>query len=441
MTRFVGALCVVRRRRAAGALAAAACVAASSMSVAAAPSPLDGPEAPPVDTLVAIALVRAPEIAAQRERAAAARARAGGAAAFADPMLELSLQDADFPDWTVGDQDMSMLGIDVQQTLPFPGKRGHRRRAAAAEAAMPAVERQTIERTVTANVRALYARLFALDRTAIALASSRASLRALEDVTAARYASGTSELEPRLAAQLAVSRLDERTEDLTAERRIVVAALNRVLDRDAETAIGTVAALPSVESPRAGWQADAVMHAPAVLAARAAVTAAAQRVAVERSERRPDWTLGGGYGYRGDLGPLVSLRIGTELPFWRRSRQEPRVRAAEHELEAARHDLRRAEADAGVEAVQLLADWQRADAQVRRYHDAIVPQSRTTLDAVRVAYETGRGSFATVIQYFNAWIETQEQLAAREAARFTAHARLMALVSPADAAAAEEATP
>jgi len=428
MTRFV-------------AVAAAACVAAPLAVAAAAPPALDGPEAPSVDTLVAIALVRAPEIAAQRERTAAARARAGAAAALEDPMLELSLQDADFPDWTVGDQDMSMLGIDVQQALPFPGKRGHRRRAAAAEAAMPAVARQTLVRDVSSSVRALYARLYALDRTAVSLASSRASLRALEQATAARYASGTSELEPQLAAQLAVSRLDERTEDLAAERRIVVAAMNRYLDRDAEAGIGTVAALPPVEPPGATWQADAVTHAPAVLAARAAAEAAARQVAVERSERRPDWTLGGGYGYRGDLGPLVSFRIGTELPLWRRGRQEPRVRAAEHELEAARHDLRRAESEARVEAAQLLADWQRADAQVRRYHDAIVPQSRTTLDAVRVAYEAGRGSFATVIQYFNAWIETQEQLAEREAARFTAHARLVALVSAPAAAAVEEATP
>jgi outer membrane protein TolC len=440
MTRRASAARVLRWRRTDTACAALL-LAALPYSIAGAQPALDGTPAPPLDSLIATALRRAPEIAAQRERAAAARQRTGAAAALDDPMVSLSLQDADFPDWTVGEADMSMLGVDLQQPLPFPGKRGLRRRAAAAAALVPAVEVMTLERQVTANVRTLYARLYALDRSAQTLASARASLRALEDATRARYAAGTAELEPQLAAQLAVSRLDERSEDVVAERRIVVAAMNRYLDRDAEAGIGGVATLPGVEPPPAQWQADALAHAPVVLAARAAIEAAERTLAVERGERRPDYTVGGGYGYRGDLGPLVTLRIGMDLPVWRRGRQGARIRAAEHELAAARHELRRAEAEARARAAQEFADWQRAEAQVRRYHDAIAPQSRAALDAARLSYQAGRGSFAAVIEAFNAWIQTQEEAAERETARFMAQARLAELVVLPAAAAIPRSAP
>jgi outer membrane protein TolC len=405
------------------------------------PAENDAATAPPVDTLVALALVHAPELAAQRQRAEAAAERVRPAGALDDPMLELSLQDAGFPDWTVGEEEMSILGIEVRQSLLFPGKSGQRRRAAAAEAAVVVADRHALERAIAAEVRGLYARLYAIDRTERALRSARVLLRLLEDATATRYASGTSELEPHFSAQLAVSRLDERMEDVAAERRVVVADLNRYLDRNADAAIGVADTLPEVEPPGGDWQAGAVAHAPAVAAARAAVEAAVERAGVERSERRSDIAVGAGYGYRADLVPVVTFRIGTALPVWRGRRQEPRIHAAQHDLVVARHELRRAEAEARVAAEQLAAEWQRADAQVRRYRDAILPQSRAALDAARTAYETGSGALTTVIQDFNLWLEAQEQLATREAARFAAHARLAALVLPPAPAAAKGGAP
>jgi outer membrane protein TolC len=400
------------------------------------PESPDAAPAPPVDSLVALALERAPEIAAQRARAAAAGERIRPSGALDDPMLEIALQDAGFPDWTVGEEDMSMLGIDVRQTLPFPGKRAQRRRAATAEAAIPDADRRALERRVAAEVRALYARLYAIDRAGTALRSAAVLLRALDDASAARYAAGTSELDPKLAARLAVARLDERMEDLAAERRSVVAEMNRYLDRRADAAIGVADTLPADEPPPSDWQARATTTAASVAAARAVVVAAEQRAAAERRERFPDLTVGGGYGFRGDLGPLVTFRVGTALPLWRGRRQAPRIRAAEHEIAAAQHDLRRTAAEAGAAAEQLVADWQRSDAQVRRYRDTILPQSRIALDAARIAYASGRGSFSSVIQGFDLWLEAQQQLAAREAARFAAHARLAALVLP-DAATEE----
>ena len=124
---------------------------------------------------------------------------------------------------------------------------------------------------------------------------------------------------------------------------------------------------------------------------------------------------------------MLTLRLGVELPFWRRQKQEPRIRAAEADLETARHELRDAEAEVRAQAARLASDWSQADRQVARYREGILPQSSATLDAARSSYLAGRGDFTTLIEDFNLWLEARDQLARREADRYAAWAGLEAL--------------
>ncbi|MFH1177828.1 MAG: hypothetical protein V1750_10520, partial [Acidobacteriota bacterium] len=73
------------------------------------------PTAPPVEDLVAAALERSPSVAALRERLAAAREMVAPAGALPDPMVEMMLTDVGFPRWTVGKEEMSMVGTEVRQ--------------------------------------------------------------------------------------------------------------------------------------------------------------------------------------------------------------------------------------------------------------------------------------------------------------------------------------
>ena len=120
--------------------------------------------APAAGELVAEALAKSPSLAAARSRLAAAREMESPAAALPDPMVEALLQNADFPSYTIGTEDMSMAGVEIRQPLPQPGKRRARTEAARAETALRQAEVAELERRVTAEVRNLYSRLFALDQ-------------------------------------------------------------------------------------------------------------------------------------------------------------------------------------------------------------------------------------------------------------------------------------
>ncbi len=384
-------------------------------------------EAPTVEELVEKALSGAPSIAAMRARLAGARELIAPAGALPDPMLALTLQDMSFPKWTVGTDQMSMIGPEVQQDLPYPGKRAARREAAGAEATVRAAELEQLQREVAAQVRTLYARVYALDRERAYLAAAREMLDMLSATAASRYSVGETDQEAVLKAQLEVSRLAERLDDVTAERSALVAALDRLLDEPGAAPLGEVASLPPTTAVAPPWEDLAVKASPEVAVSRAAVGAAEKRAAVARLDLKPDFTTGAGLGLRGGFDPAVSLRFGLVLPLWRREKQEPLVRAADDEVAMAQAELRDAEASARSAAARLAAGWQRANRQIQRYQQAILPQSSAAVDAARATYLVGRGDFLTVVDDFDRWLDARVELARREADRFATWAELQAL--------------
>ncbi len=384
--------------------------------------------APTADELVAAALERSPSVAALRERLAAAREMIGPAGALPDPMVELMLADMGFPRYTVGTDEMSMIGPEVRQGIPYPGKREARRRVARAETEVRTAELEQLQRLVAAQVRALYARVYAVDRERQSLQAARELLDMLSATVAARYGAGQAEQEAVIKAQLEVSRLGERLDDLSAERRTLVAALNRLRDLAGDAPLGRVAILPPVSLPASPLEELIVANSAEVAVKQAAVSAAQRRLDVAKLELKPDLSAGAAVGLRGSFEPAVTLRFGMELPLWRKQKQDPMIRASDHELAMAQAELREAQAAARAEAARLAAEWQRSEKQVQRYQQAIVPQTSAAVDAARSSYLSGRGDFLTVVDDFNRWLEARVQLASREAERFSTWAELEALI-------------
>jgi outer membrane protein, heavy metal efflux system len=384
--------------------------------------------APTVEALVARALERSPDLHALTEKLAAAREMVAPAGALPDPVVELMLQDVSFPRWTVGSMDMSMVGPVVSQSLPWPGKRQAGRLSTQAQADSREAELDRARRALAGTVRALYGRIYALDREREILTDARELLTLMRGVATGRYAAATGEQEPVLKAQVALSRLEERFDDLTAERGTLVATLNGWLDQPGEAPLDEVNELPERVAPPMPWGELAATAAPEVAVRTAAVAEAQRRVAVARLAFKPDIETGAGVGVRGGLDPVVTLRVGVALPLWRGAKQAPALRAADHELALARAELRAAQAQARAEGARLAVEETRAQAQLRRYREALLPQSAAAIDAARVAYLDGRIEFSFVVADIRDWLDVRVGLARRETECFLILAEAAALL-------------
>jgi outer membrane protein TolC len=406
--------------------AAAVAIALALVSTAAA-----GTAAPPMEELVAVALDRSPSLAALEARLAAARELIAPAGALPNPMAETMLQNISLDDLTIGTMDMSMLAVEVRQDLLYPGKRAAARERASAEVEVEAARLELARRELVATVRVAYARLYASDRERETLLAATELLDMLAETVAARYAAGEADQEAVIKAQLEGSRVAERLDDLVAERSRTVAGLNRLLDQPGGAPVGEVSQLPPATFPEGPWEELAASNGPNVAVAARAIEEAERRLEVARLELKPNLSTGAGIGFRGDLDPVLILRFGVEVPLWGDDKQKPAIRAAEHELLMAEAELRDTVALARAEAARLAAERERADRQLVRYREAIVPQTSAAVDAARASYLAGRGDFSTVVEDFELWLEARAELARREAERFQVWAEVEALVTPA----------
>jgi outer membrane protein, heavy metal efflux system len=386
--------------------------------------------APPVDELIAEALEKSPAILVVRSRVAASRELIEPASALPDPELEFSLEEnvksPSSPEFAKGE-------ILLKQEFPFPGKLSVSGKTAGSESEMEYAGLVDLERQTIREVRTIYAGLYAFDSETSTLAAARELVRTLEASAAKRYSTGEGEQESQLKAQIELSRLTERMNDIAAERAGMAAGLNRLLGRRGSFPVGKVQDLPSVSIRHEDIESleeIALTNSPVVFIKKAAVKAAEYRLESAELDFWPDFFAGAGVGFDSEYDPMAVVSFGMTLPVWQNSKQKPLKRAAGHKLAEARKSLTEAEIGISSEISGLFARWHRDQEQIRQYRDAIIPQTSAALNSARASYIAGRADFSVVIEDYNLWLDALAQLARRESDKFISWAGIDAYTAP-----------
>jgi outer membrane protein TolC len=383
-----------------------------------------------VDELVAEALEKSPGVEAVRSRVAASRELIEPASALPDPEIEFSLEEnirsLSSPVFAKGE-------IMLKQAFPYPGKRPALEKTAGAESEMEYAGLIDIERQVTREVRAIYAGLYALDSETLILDTARELVKMLEATAAMRYSAGEGEQESQIKAQIELSRLTERMDDITSERAGMAAGLNRLLGRPGSSPVGKAKALPHVSIRHEDikmLEELALANSPAVFIKKAAVKSAEYRLESAELNFWPDFFAGVGVAFDSEYDPMAVISFGMTLPVWQNSKQNPLKRAAGHKLEEAKKSLKEAETFISSEIAGLYAKWKRDQEQIRRYRDGIIPQTSAALNSARASYIAGRADFSVVIEDYNLWLDALARLARRESDRFISWAGIDAFTAP-----------
>jgi outer membrane protein TolC len=384
--------------------------------------------APLLAGLLGRAEVRAPRLVELRSRLDATHHAIDPQFAYPPTMFETRLIDFGFPDWTVGEEMMSMVEVMVRQPLPVRGERMARINLAGAELGRAATalrgERAAVRRTVTEA----FAELYAIDRETTTVEAAHELLDLLAATVAARYGAGEGDQAAVLAAQVMTSEHLERLTDLAADRRLVLAELGRLGAIAAGEPAGVVLELPVALPLPEGWQNRAREEAPLVDTARAEVGVARWDVALAEAGLQPAFSVAAGWSWRGSLDGAFTVGLGIELPTDRRSRRQPLVAAARERLRAAEDGVRTAQADIDAEVASLAADWDRYNAEIDLYDQAILPQTSALVDAARASYLAARGELMTVGNAFERWLEARLRRHHLEAERFKVRARVASLL-------------
>ncbi len=358
---------------------------------------------PVLDELVSVALASNPDIAASAATAEAADFRIDPSRALPDPFLSFNYQNDGWAP-SLGGRDMTFLGAMFAQPLPWPGKL----RLAGEEAGLRAEEVRAgiVGRTrlsVEARVRRAYYE-YLLARALLDLIEDRSrSWRDISAIARERYAVGLGVQQDVLRAQVEILRLDEARADQTAEAANRRAEANRMAGRRQDAPLETDQRLnyrpevPGLETLLAATR----DRSPELAALSLGIEADCSRVSLAKKDFLPDFVASGGAMYRGSLDPMWQVGLGITLPIFARSRQKPRLAAADADL---RSDQSRYASALQELEFRTRERFQSLDAALRvagLYREGVLPTDELSLESAIASYRTGKVPFVTVLEALN----------------------------------------
>ena len=375
-----------------------------------------------LDSLVAVALERNPSMAAAAERARAAEARIPAAGARPDPTLSLSLRN--FPVTEPGFDDfMTMKTIGLSQILPYPGKLSLAQEAERSEARAARAALEELRLDVAREVRQTYYDLAFIDRALEVVRRHSDVLGTLVSTADVRYAVGAAGQEDVLQAQVETAALADEAAGLTERRQVVLAALNRLLNRPPLTPVEgvtvptelTAAAVRppdriSFVSMDPGARVansplrpldellDAVArNSPTIHIHIARIEAQQARLEWARKAHLPDFDVSLSYGQRDARPDMLTLSLAIPLPLSRDVRQGAWASEAEAELAALRSEHADHVNRLQARVTQLYADLERDRTSLVILTSGMLPQESAALQAATAGFGVSRTDFSTVL--------------------------------------------
>ena len=404
-------------------------------AMAAEPGPLDAR----LEQLLAAAQADNPELKSDQARWESFREKIRQAGTFDDPMLMLRLQNLLIRDPLAFDRDSTSAKIiGISQMVPFFGKRGLAKEAAAqeAETARWGLEERKLE--LAAMVKESWSQLLFVERYLEIIERNIVILDDLSRYSETMYGLGKGRQQEVLKAQLERTRMEEMRIILAQKRRSLVASLNSLAYRPASEPItpAVALALTPLTLTAAELEQMAEENRPLLKVAAARAQKAKAMRALAARELYPDFTFSFEYMQRqssemdADGFDMYSTGVTFNIPL-----QHDRRQAMVAEGEA---DTRMAEADRemALNAIRLgigdgLARLEGSRNLARLYRQGIIPQADNIYQATMSAYRAGKAEFMTVLdsrmtlinferEYCEAVADYQMQLARLEAVVGTA---------------------
>ncbi|MGZ8163399.1 MAG: TolC family protein, partial [Methylobacter sp.] len=190
-----------------------------------------------LDQAVQHALSGNPGLAKIRARAEAMAAVPSQEGTLPDPSLRFGALYLPTNNFSLRQDDFTMLEVGLSQEIPFPGKLALREKIAGQEALAAADSVDEARLRLVREVKQSWWRLFYYNRALNLLDEAERFFQQLIDIAQAKYKVGKGTQQEVLLAQLELSKLKEGKLDLVSMRHGQNARINALMDRTPETTV------------------------------------------------------------------------------------------------------------------------------------------------------------------------------------------------------------
>jgi cobalt-zinc-cadmium efflux system outer membrane protein len=222
------------------------------------------------------------------------------------------------------------------------------------------------------------------------------------------YSSGKASQADWFAAKTDAGLAADKAHDWLHHELRMREGLARWIGDEARRPIAESLTMPGTLSPLPGLIAGADHH-PVIGNLDKQIEASATEVALARQSYKPDYSVEVYYAYRRDFADFVGIQFKVGLPYFTKNRQDRGVAAALEQSRASEDRKRDLLRELHTEISQDYVDRRHYQERVADFDASIIPDAQHRVDAARSAYQSGRGSFDTVLLARRSLLDVQLQ--------------------------------
>jgi len=356
-----------------------------------------------LDDLLKQALERNPKIKSVGFDAEASAFRVPQEKSLPDPMVGLSLKNLGFPEFTVGKEVMSGVGLSFSQVIPFPGKLRLKGEIAGKVFERKKEVRNSIVLGVLKDVKTAYFDLYALYKSVAILQEQKALLQKALELTETKYAVGSGVQSEVLKAQVEISRMDEMITPMAEMIKALNARINLLLDLPADSPLGMPQdqGVESLSVSLEELKNAAEENSPMVKEASLMVEEGGKMVALARKELSPNFAVGGGWEFKGRLPSMYEVMVGFEIPLYRKTKQAKMLEESLVRLESSKSGFTSMKNDVTFMVTEDYLKARSAESLIKLYKDKIIPQASLTVESSLANYQVNKTDFLALLADIN----------------------------------------
>jgi outer membrane protein, heavy metal efflux system len=222
------------------------------------------------------------------------------------------------------------------------------------------------------------------------------------------YGSGQKSQADWLAAKVDSGVVADRAHDWLHHVQRARSGLTRWIGDAAERPIAAALPLPETLSPLPGLIAGADHH-PVIDNLDRQIEASATEIALARQAYKPDYSVEVYYAYRRDFADFVGVQFKMGLPYFTKNRQDRSLAAAREQSHASEERKRDLLRELHNQVNQDYVDRRHYAERVADFDASVIPDATHRVEAVRSAYQAGRGSFDAVLLARRGLLDVQLQ--------------------------------
>lgn len=357
---------------------------------------------------VEAAMAAHPTVEAAHHRAEAMRSRISPAGALADPIFTVGIQNLPYDPLSFTATPMTGIRVGLAQSFPWPTKLSLAEEMASFRSKAAAAGTEEQRNRLAAMVREVFYDIHFADVAIDVIATNLKIIDGFVEITDAKYRVGRGLQQDSLKARVVRGQLEERLIGLRRQREALAVRLNSLMARPASTRVPKLLEVAVTDLPKldaTSLLSKAETTRPLLVRLQREITAAERQKALAETAAFPDFTVAIGYTFRlvePDKDPIdgadfLSLSAGITLPVWYGSKQGPLSRAAREEASAAKQDLEAARLEVSQTVESALAQIPDLLKQMELFRSSIIPTTRQTLDADRIAYQVDKVDFLNLL--------------------------------------------